>query len=622
MNILCIHQIFASMKEAGGTRHYELAQHLRARGHQMVVIAGTSSYLSNERLVTRKRLVTEDAADGIRILRAYTWGNFHRSFAKRIVAFLSFMLTSVWASLRVHEVDLILATSPPLFQALSAWVVSCLRRRPLLLEIRDLWPDFAIGMGILKNPILISLARTLERFLYSRAAHIIVNSPAYVDYMIARGIPQDKVSLIPNGVSPEMFVRKANGASIRTQYGLQDKFVVTYAGAHGVANDLEVVVLAAERVRSDPSIHFLFVGSGAERVRLEALARSLNLKNVTFAGPCPKSEIPQILAASDACLAILQNIPMFQTTYPNKVFDYMAAGRPTILAINGVIRKVIEESHGGIYVPPGDAAALSEAVRVLSRNRQKAAEMGRAAREFVIERFNRKDHAQKLERLLLALTRRKVPKDSLYLRHGKRPLDLLLVFFSLPITLPMSLLLGFLVRMFLGRPILFVQRRPGRHGKPFWIYKFRTMADQCDSCARPLPDDQRLTRFGRYLRATSLDEIPTLFNVLKGDMSLVGPRPLLMEYLKRYTAEQAHRHDILPGITGRAQVNGRNAIGWDEKFRCDIWYVEHCAFLLDLKILAKTVLKVFAGSGVCQQGYATMPEFMGSQSHLHEIAKR
>jgi lipopolysaccharide/colanic/teichoic acid biosynthesis glycosyltransferase len=160
-----------------------------------------------------------------------------------------------------------------------------------------------------------------------------------------------------------------------------------------------------------------------------------------------------------------------------------------------------------------------------------------------------------------------------------------------------------------GRPVLFVQDRPGLDGVPFRLYKFRTMRNACDSAGRALPDEQRLTRLGRALRATSLDELPELFNVLRGDMSIVGPRPLLNEYLMHYTPRQARRHEVRPGITGLAQVNGRNATTWDERLSTDVWYVDNWSLGLDLRIMMKTVPRVFTGSGVRQEGHATMPRF-------------
>lgn len=198
-----------------------------------------------------------------------------------------------------------------------------------------------------------------------------------------------------------------------------------------------------------------------------------------------------------------------------------------------------------------------------------------------------------------------------YRKVGKRALDFLAALFLLALFSPLLLLLAILVRIKLGSPVLFKQQRPGQSGKPFWILKFRTMLNAQNANGNPLPDSERLTGFGRKLRSSSLDELPEFINVLRGDMSLVGPRPLLMSYLARYSPEQARRHEVLPGITGWAQVNGRNSLSWDEKFRLDLEYVDGLSPWLDLKILWITMAAVTRRKGVSAEGHATMPEFMG-----------
>ena len=196
----------------------------------------------------------------------------------------------------------------------------------------------------------------------------------------------------------------------------------------------------------------------------------------------------------------------------------------------------------------------------------------------------------------------------------KRLLDIVLAFIALALLLPVIALLALLLRVRLGSPVLFRQTRPGRHGLPFEMVKFRTMLDAVDARGNPLPDDQRLTRLGSFLRSTSLDELPELWNVLKGDMSLVGPRPLLMEYLPLYSPEQARRHEVRPGVTGWAQVNGRNALSWDEKFKLDVWYVDNQSLWLDIRILFLTVKKVLVREGISADGEATMSKFKGPGS--------
>ncbi len=199
---------------------------------------------------------------------------------------------------------------------------------------------------------------------------------------------------------------------------------------------------------------------------------------------------------------------------------------------------------------------------------------------------------------------------------SKRIFDLLAAGLGLVLISPLLLILALLVRLFHGAPVLFRQQRPGFRGAPFKLYKFRTMTDERDQQGQLLPDGKRLTRLGRALRATSLDELPELVNVLRGEMSWVGPRPLLMQYLARYNPEQTRRHDVLPGITGWAQINGRNALTWEDKFRLDVWYVDHWSFWLDLKIIALTLLKVVRREGISQPGYVSAEEFMGSEPSI------
>lgn len=201
---------------------------------------------------------------------------------------------------------------------------------------------------------------------------------------------------------------------------------------------------------------------------------------------------------------------------------------------------------------------------------------------------------------------------------SKRLFDLILAMLGLIILSPVLLTIAILVRVKLGQPVLFRQQRPGYRGAPFFVNKFRTMNEAHDSQGNLLPDAERLTKLGRFLRAASLDELPEMVNILKGEMSWVGPRPLLMKYLELYTSEQARRHEVLPGITGWAQINGRNTLTWEEKFDLDVWYVDHWSFWLDIKIIWLTFWKVLKREGINQPGWATAEEFTGSQSYADQ----
>jgi len=610
MKILLIHQAFVSGQEAGGTRHFELGQRLREYNDTLIVVASQVSYQNSQRFdKQRSGLFYRDEINGVEVLRAYTIPVLHRNYMWRVLAFVIFSFTSVWAGLRAGSVDIVMGTTPPIFQAFSAWLVAAIRRKPFFLEVRDLWPEFAIDMGVLRNPLLIRIARWGEGFLYTQATHILVNSPAYREYLLTKGIPLEKVSVVANGVEVELFDPNASGLEIRQRYGLEGKFLLVYAGAHGQANDLEIVLRAAQRLCTSQEIHFMMVGDGTERSKLVARSKEMGLDNITFVGALPKADIPSVLAAADVCLATLMNIKMFNTTYPNKVFDYMAAGRPTLLAIDGVIRQVIEQANGGVFVPPGDDVALASMVARLANEPHRCREMGRNAREYVARHFDRKQQAAEFRTALWETV--DGFRDAHYLKL-KRAIDFCLASVCAVVLSPLLLLLSLGVLLTTGTPILFRQERAGLQRKPFTVYKFRTMTNARNKVGQPLPDDLRLTKFGSFLRSTSLDELPELFNILHGDMGFVGPRPLLMQYLERYTPEQARRHEVKPGITGWAQVNGRNSISWEEKFVLDVWYIDNHSLLLDLKIIALTFWKVVKREGISQAGEATMSEFMGS----------
>ena len=201
----------------------------------------------------------------------------------------------------------------------------------------------------------------------------------------------------------------------------------------------------------------------------------------------------------------------------------------------------------------------------------------------------------------------------MYAKYIKRMLDFILSLIALIVLSPLMIIIGILVRIKLGKPVIFKQKRPGKNEKIFTLYKFRTMTDEKDEQGNLLADEKRLTKFGKFLRSTSLDELPELWNILKGEMAIVGPRPLLVEYLPLYNEEQKHRHDIKPGLTGLAQITGRNAIQWEEKFKEDIEYVNNITFIQDTKIILKTFIKVFKKDGINQEGNATMKKFEGTK---------
>src|SRR3990172_301931 len=243
MHILLIHQAFASLDEPGGTRHHELSRYLVGRGQRVTVIASPVSYLTGAASGDRPETKHEPLDEGVEVQRAYTYAALHRSFVHRVISFISFMLSSFYAGLRVKNVDVLWGTSPPIFQGLTAWALARLKGAPFLFEVRDLWPAFAVAVGVMRQPALVYAAEKVERFLYRRADVVVLNSPPFIDYVRERGAR--KVVLVPNGSDTRMFDPQADGADFRQAHNLEDKYVALYAGAHGMSNDLEVLLEAA-----------------------------------------------------------------------------------------------------------------------------------------------------------------------------------------------------------------------------------------------------------------------------------------------------------------------------------------------------------------------------------------
>lgn len=399
MHILLIHQAFAALNEPGGTRHFELARYLVSRGHRVTVIASPVSYLTGK----AEGHAREETIAGVRVLRAYTYPAWHRSFVHRIFSFLSFMASSFITGLQVSDVDLVWGTSPPIFQAGTAWALARLKGAVFLLEIRDLWPAFAVGVGVLRNRALIAMAEFYERFLYRHADQIVVNSPGFIQHVRDHG--GRKIALVPNGADADMFSDTGSARDMRSRYGLDGKFVALYAGAHGMSNDLEIVLEAACYLKSDPDLVIVLLGDGKEKAALVRKADELGLHNVRFLPPLPKTEMPGALQLADVCVAILKPIPLYRTVYPNKVFDYMAAGKPVILMIDGVIREVVEEAQAGVFCLPGDARSLAAALSELKEKPERVKRMGENGRRCIQERFDRTILAQEFERIVLDLDR-------------------------------------------------------------------------------------------------------------------------------------------------------------------------------------------------------------------------
>jgi lipopolysaccharide/colanic/teichoic acid biosynthesis glycosyltransferase len=416
-----------------------------------------------------------------------------------------------------------------------------------------------------------------------------------------------------NGVNADQFhanpERLERAKILRSDLGIAAKApVVGFVGRFTKDKGIEELVNAFDLLKikiSDAILLLLGDFEEGDPVNLETQARIKAGQGIVWAGfvnnPADYYHVFDVFA-----------LPTYREGFPNVPLEAAAAGKPVIATNATGARDAVLDGVTGFIVPVGNAPALADAlIRVLGSS-ELAQKLGEAGREWVTTEFQPERIWSALDNLYSSLLEERLEMRRTRMLEFKSVFDFVVALIALIVLSPVLAVLAVLVRWKLGAPIFFSQERPGLLGKPFKMFKFRSMRDARDFNGNLLSDAERLTPFGRLLRSTSLDELPELWNVLTGEMSLVGPRPLLMEYLGLYSSLQARRHEVKPGITGWAQVNGRNAISWTEKFNLDVWYVDHWTFWLDLKILAMTVLKVVRRDDVNAQGSATIEKFSGN----------
>ena len=403
MRILVIHQYYLGKDDAGGSRFNQFAKYWKGKGHRVTVIAGTVHYATGKRdkRYKGKWIIEGKESDEIKVLRTYVSARYNKSFVGRLWAYVSFTISSTWAGLFYSgRQDLVLATSPPLLVGITGYIISRIKRIPFVFEVRDLWPESAIDMGVLNNSLAIKLAYWLEKFIYKKADKINVLTPAFKETLLRKGVALNKIVMIPNGADLDIFKPQAEENWVRQKYGWDKRFVVIYIGAHGLANHLIQVVEVARDSREHEDILFVLVGDGMEKPKLAAKAKEYGLENIQFIDAQPKSQIADFVNASDVCTAVLKKADTFKTVYPNKVFDYMSCAKPVIIAIDGVARKLIEDARAGVYVEPENIEEFKKTVLKLYNNPNLCAEYGQNGYEYVKKHFARESLADQYEAIL------------------------------------------------------------------------------------------------------------------------------------------------------------------------------------------------------------------------------
>lgn len=399
MRILVVHQHYLMPGQPGGSRFNEFARLWSEAGHEVSVIAGTVNYATGETPERyRGRWLTRERDGAVDVWRCHVPSSYSRGYAGRMWAFFGFTLSAATAAMRAARPDVVVATSPPLVAVLPGWLAAKRHRSPWIFEVRDLWPESAITTGVVREGS--ALARALyamERWACRRSDRINVLTPAFRDDIVRRNLaPADKITFVPNGADLELFQPGPRDNAVRREFGWDDRFVVMYAGAHGRANAVGQLVDAAALLVDRPDVLVVSVGDGPERASLEAEARRRGLANIAFLGPQPKDRMPDFVNACDVGAAVLQNNPTFRTVYPNKVFDYMACERPTLLAIDGAARRLVcDEAQAGVFAEPESAAAIRDAVVALADDPAGRAEMGRRGRAWVLANASRESLAKR-----------------------------------------------------------------------------------------------------------------------------------------------------------------------------------------------------------------------------------
>jgi glycosyltransferase involved in cell wall biosynthesis len=402
MNIVYIHQHFSTPRGRTGTRSYDFARHLVARGHRVTVVTGVYGASDLADLVLERR-ITRCHVDGIDLRIINVRHDNKQAFWRRIAAFLGFMFLSTLEVLRVRDADVVFATSTPLTTGVPGTLARWLRGVPFVFEVRDIWPETAVQVGALKNPVLRWAASAAERIFYRAASRIVAVSHRMGE-RIRRGLGPagDKVTVIHLGTDVPHFSGAAPDLAWRRAHALDGKFVAVYAGAHGRVNALGWVLKAAALVKDDPTVRFVFIGDGALKAPLMAESDRLKLDNVLWLEAVAKDSLAGILRACDLGLMTLENIPIFETVCPNKFMDYLAAGLPVLVNFDGETAAICREEGCGVVVPPDDPDAMAAAIRDLASDPARRREMSARGQALAAARFDRRRLAGELEAVLLA----------------------------------------------------------------------------------------------------------------------------------------------------------------------------------------------------------------------------
>jgi glycosyltransferase involved in cell wall biosynthesis len=410
VKILYVSQYFPPEMGAPAARAAELSRHWARMGHDVTVLTGFPNHptgvVPEEWRSRFHHLRHTETVDGVRVVRTWLWPLPNRKTHERIRNYASFCVSTAVSGLVLHKPDVIIATSPQLLCALSGWWLAFWKRVPFVFEVRDLWPESLVAVGVgSERTLLHRTLRAIARFLYRHAERVVVVAPAFKDHLIRYcDVPAAKIFTVENGVETDLFQFDPATTEVRKQLKIDDRFLICYIGTMGNAHGLETLIAAADELQTAlPNAMFLLIGEGAEKQRIMELAAARGLANVQFLGQQPRERIPAYVSAADLCLVLLKKTELFKTVIPTKLLEYMACERPVVVAVDGQARQIVEEAGAGVYAEPENSKALVKAILTLAADPERRRQMGASGRQYIVNKFSREKTARDYIAVLGAL---------------------------------------------------------------------------------------------------------------------------------------------------------------------------------------------------------------------------
>ncbi len=402
MNILFITPYFLPETGAPQTRLYDLAKRLIKKGHSIEVLTTMPNYPSG--IIEpgyRGRFFLKEEIREIPVVRIWSYASPTKGFINRILNYISFSVLAVFAAFRTGKCDVIYVESPPLFTGITGWAVKKIKKAPFLFYVADIWPDAAVEMGLLSKGLLFKLARLLEKFIYKKADKVAAVTKGWVEILKKKGVSADKLEYLPNGVDPEKFKPGTGGEALREKLGLKDKYIALFAGTHGIAQRMDIIVRAAEILKDEKNIHFVFVGDGADKNRICALIKENNVENITLIDAQPLDRMPDWFDLGDCSIITLMKIPLMEGWIPVKLYESLAMTKPVVLGLTGESAGIVLNADAGLTVEPENPEEIANAVKYLAAHPEEAKKMGKNGRKYVAENYSRERTAAHFENVFL-----------------------------------------------------------------------------------------------------------------------------------------------------------------------------------------------------------------------------